>query len=49
VIVKKVDANSGTITITPASGTIDGQSTYPISTQYQSVTLVSDGTNWNLI
>lgn len=36
-------ANSANITIT---GTIDGVSGYTINTNYGSVTLISDGTNW---
>lgn len=34
------------ITITPASGNIDGAATTVISTAYGSVNLTSDGTNW---
>lgn len=49
VTVKKVDSGAGTITISPASGTIDGQSTVTIVMQYQSYHLVSDGTNWFVI
>lgn len=49
VIVKKIDSGAGNITISPASGTIDGQSTVVINMQYQSFTLVSDGTNWFVI
>lgn len=47
--VKKVDPGVGAITITAASGTIDGAATQVILIQYQSLTLVADGTNWNLI
>lgn len=49
-IVKKTGA-SGTVTIDGnASETIDGASTYALSTQYESVTLVSDGlTGWNIV
>lgn len=39
-------AASNNITVTPASGTIDGSSTKLINTNYGSLTLVSDGTNW---
>jgi hypothetical protein len=35
------------ITLTPASGTIDGRSSYPMSFNFQSVTLTCDGSsNW---
>jgi hypothetical protein len=49
VIVKKVDGGAGTITITPTSGTIDGAANQTITTRYVSLTMVADGTNWNLI
>ena len=48
VVVKKVDAGAGTITITPTSGTIDGSASSTIVTRYVSLTFVADGTNWNL-
>jgi hypothetical protein len=37
------------ITITPASGTIDGAGTYVINTNRGKVTLISDGTNWDVM
>lgn len=37
------------ITITPASGNIDGAATYIISTNYGSVDLVYSGTQWNAL
>ena len=44
---KKVDSGAGTVVITHhASETIDGANTFTISTQYQSIQLISDGTNW---
>jgi hypothetical protein len=49
IVVKKVDGGAGTITITPTSGTIDGSASATITTRYVSLTLVADGTNWNLI
>ncbi len=43
-------ASSGTVTITPSgSETIDGAGSKAISTQYQSMTLQSDGSNWFVI
>ena len=39
-------AQTNNITISPASGTIDGASTFVLNNNYQSVDLVSDGTNW---
>ena len=42
---------TGTITLDPGSDTIDGSSTdYAITTQYASITLVSNGSNaWEII
>lgn len=37
---------TNTITITPASGTIDGAASYVISDAYGSIYLISNGTNW---
>ena len=49
IIVKKTGA-SGTVTVDAnASETIDGALTFPLSTQYDSVTLISDGTNWLIV
>jgi hypothetical protein len=46
--VKNLSAN--TITIDPnASETIDGSATFDLSSQYSSVTIVSDGSNWFII
>lgn len=42
----KGDAATNNITITPASGTIDGSPTYVINTNYGSVSFFGDGTNW---
>lgn len=44
--------NSGTGTITVdgnASETIDGATTYSLATQYATIQIVSDGTNWKII
>lgn len=45
-IVGKRDGTTNTITITPASGTINGSATLVLSAAYEHVTLISDGTNW---
>jgi len=42
----KGDANVNNITITPASGLIDGSATYVISTNRASVTIQYDGSAW---
>jgi hypothetical protein len=31
-----------------ASETIDGALTYALAVQYQSITIISDGTNWHI-
>lgn len=48
-LVKDCTGQSGThnITITPASGNIDGSSTFVISSQYQSVALTYTGSQWS--
>ncbi len=45
----KGDAATNNITLTPLSGTIDGSPTYVINTNYGSVSIVGDGTNWLII
>ena len=47
--IKKMDATTYGVTITPTSGTIDGQASLTISAQYQSFTVISDGTNYEII
>jgi hypothetical protein len=48
--VKKVDNSSNSVTINTTSGqTIDGGSDAALLVQYASVTLVSNGTEWNVI
>jgi len=47
--VKKVDSSGNTVTITPASGTIDGTATKVLSVQYQSRIFISDGTNYHIL
>jgi hypothetical protein len=49
-IIKKIDITSNTVTIDGnASELIDGATTYVLSTQYESVTLQCDGTNWWIV
>lgn len=43
------NANTNNIVITPASGTIDGAASHTIDSDYGSVVLVSDGTNWFIL
>jgi hypothetical protein len=46
IYVKRTDSSANTVTIQPASGTIDGGSTYAIVAQYEAATFVPDGTNF---
>jgi hypothetical protein len=47
---KKVDSSAFTVTIDAAgSETIDGATTAVIISQYQSITIISDGVNWHII
>lgn len=47
--IKKMDATAYAVTITPTSGTIDGAANLSIASQYQAFTVVSDGTNYEII
>ena len=49
-VIKKIDSSTDYVTIDPNSTeTIDGDSTTTVNTRYESITLVSDGSNWNLV
>lgn len=52
VLVKKVDSGAGNVIVqghgSPAES-IDGDTTYYLSNQYQYVRLISDGSKWNVI
>jgi len=45
--IKNKTGVGNSVTLTPSSGTIDGSATFVMSTNYQSVDVVFDGTNWN--
>lgn len=48
--IKKTDSSANTVTIDGSGAeTIDGAATYVLNTQYQSVTIVSDGTSWFVV
>lgn len=49
IIVKKMDDSSNKVTIDAGSSTIDGSQTYDLTTQYQSVVLICDGSEWWII
>ena len=47
---KKLDASANSLTLTTSlSQTIDGGATAVLSTQYLSLTVISDGANWQVI
>jgi hypothetical protein len=45
----KVDSGTGTIAITPTTSTINGAASLLIDAQWDSISIVSDGTNYNAI
>jgi hypothetical protein len=48
--IKKIDSSSNTVTIDGnGAETIDGALTQVISAQYESITIVCDGSNWHII
>jgi hypothetical protein len=48
--IKKVDAGSGTVTVATTSGqVIDGATTKTINARYVSLTVVSNGTGWDIV
>ncbi|NBS91713.1 hypothetical protein EBS67_17250, partial [bacterium] len=48
--IKKTSASSYTVTVaTTSSQTIDGSASLVVTTQYQSYTLISDGSNWLIL
>lgn len=50
IVVKKTDASLNTVTVTPvAAQTIDGAATFVLSSQYETVSIISNGTNWMIV
>ncbi|MDW7727004.1 MAG: hypothetical protein SCH70_07815 [Candidatus Methanoperedens sp.] len=48
--IKKIDSSTNTVTLeTAGSETIDGEQTLVIYEQYDSYTILSDGTNWHMV
>lgn len=47
--IKKIDAGVGFVIVSPPSGTIDGVASKTIASQYDSLTITSDGTNFFII
>lgn len=49
-VIKKIDASVNLVTVQASGGDfIDGSATFPMSVQWQSVTVQSNGTNWFII
>ena len=48
---KKTDASANAVTVTPddVGETIDGATSYPLSSQYDFVTIISDGSVWHIV
>lgn len=49
ITIKKVDSGAGNVIIDGDGANIDGSATITLTTQYESLTLQWDGTNWNII
>lgn len=49
VTVKKTDATANTVTVTGATGNIDGAANVVLYSEDESVTVISDGANWHII
>ena len=46
--VRKADSGAGAVTVAPASGTINGASTFVLAAQYDSAIFESDGSEWSV-
>jgi len=50
IIIKKIDVSGNTVTVDGnGAETIDGQLNYQLTLQYESITIISDGTQWFII
>ncbi len=48
--IKKTDSSGNDVTVDPnGSETIDGETTYVLEDQYDSIVIQSDGSNWHII
>jgi hypothetical protein len=47
--ITKTDSSTNAVTLTPASGTVDGQSSIALALQYMTVSVQFDGTNYWII
>ena len=47
--VKRLNGGGNAVTVGSAGGLIDGASTYDLTAQYETISLVSNGTDWMII
>jgi hypothetical protein len=47
--VKKIDGGIGVVTVSSAGGTIDGDATQPLAVPYDSISVISNGTDWYIL
>ncbi|MBY6005376.1 hypothetical protein KUV62_15735 [Salipiger bermudensis] len=47
--IKKTDSTTNAVTLTPATGTVEGSATAPITLSGMSLTVHCDGTNWFIV
>jgi len=47
--IKKIDPSANIVIVVPNGGSIDGETSKEISTQYESYLFISDGTNWYIV
>jgi len=47
--IKKIDASVNAVTVDGNGALIDGGATWPLAAQWDSVTVVSDGTDWFVV
>jgi len=48
-VVKKTDSSANAVTVSPPTGNIDGSSSASLASQYDSIKMVSDGTDWWIV
>jgi len=47
--VKKTDSSANAVTVDGGGNNIDGSASFDITTQYESYTMVSDGSSWFIV
>ncbi|KPK66950.1 hypothetical protein AMJ82_11545 [candidate division TA06 bacterium SM23_40] len=48
-IIKKIDASANAVTVSAGSATIDGSSTYALSSRWDTLRVTTDGTSWYVV